>query len=270
MPPGRAARAHPRRPGRDRAARAGPRLRRAVAGGDAALVRGLPAPAARPDPRRHRDRLPDRGHRVLDRPAQQRRAVHPGAGADEGAADARGASSVRGWRATLARTADQLRADTAYLDAVADAALRGGPGRRAAAIESACPSRAGAAPRAIRSRVLRLAAVEPAPCRRAVPRACARDRPAGHATGTARSGSTSRVTSGVAREGRAVVRARARPASDPDSPQTDADIASSGPSLGSVARFARGSTTWSRSGEGGRPGGGGWSRGRGRCRPGCR
>ena len=64
--------------------------------GDAARLRGLPAPAARPDPRRHRDRLPGRGHRVLDRPAQQRRAVHPGAGADQGAADARGASSARG------------------------------------------------------------------------------------------------------------------------------------------------------------------------------
>ena len=59
-----AARPHPRRPGRDRAARAGPRL--AAAGrwpGCAARFDALPPAAARRDPRRHRDGLPGRGHR---------------------------------------------------------------------------------------------------------------------------------------------------------------------------------------------------------------
>ena len=48
---GRPARPHPRRPGRDRAARARPWLRCPVAGRDAPRLRRLPPAAARPDPR---------------------------------------------------------------------------------------------------------------------------------------------------------------------------------------------------------------------------
>ena len=96
--PGRAARAHPRRPGGDGAPRADPWIGWSRVVGDATCVRGLPAPAARRHPRRHRDRVPGRGHRVLDRPAQRRPGVHPRAGADQGAAAARGGARPRGGR----------------------------------------------------------------------------------------------------------------------------------------------------------------------------
>jgi tRNA(Ile)-lysidine synthase len=56
---------------------------------------------------------------------------------------------------TLARTADQLRADTTYLDAVADAALTDSRSGDGLSTESLA-----ALPEAIRRRVLRLAAVE--------------------------------------------------------------------------------------------------------------
>ena len=78
----------------------GPRLRRPVAGRDAARLRPLPPAAARRDPHRHRHRLPGRGDRVLERPAQHRPGVRPGPRAPQGAAGARGrARPGRGRRA---------------------------------------------------------------------------------------------------------------------------------------------------------------------------
>ena len=120
---GRAARPHPRRPGRDGAARPGPRLGRPVAGRDAPLVRRLSPAAARRRAGRHRRRLRGRGHRVLGRPAQRRPGVHPGAGADAvlPMLEEQLGPGVAG---ALARTADQLRADMELLDDLADAALR--------------------------------------------------------------------------------------------------------------------------------------------------
>ena len=70
-----------------------------VAGGDApARSTVFRSPAARPDPRRHRGGLPGRGHRVLDRPAQQRPAVHPRRGCGTRCCRCSSASSARGWR----------------------------------------------------------------------------------------------------------------------------------------------------------------------------
>ena len=74
----------------------GPRLRRPVAGrACAARFDRLPPAAARRDPHRHRDRLPGRGHRVLERPAQHRPALHPGPGPAHGAPGARGRARPR-------------------------------------------------------------------------------------------------------------------------------------------------------------------------------
>ena len=62
---------------------------RSLAGMRRAL-RPLPPAAARRHPHRHGDRLPGRGHRVLERPAQHRPGVHPGPGPAQGAPGPRG------------------------------------------------------------------------------------------------------------------------------------------------------------------------------------
>ena len=93
---GGAPRAHPRRPGRDGAARAGARIGWSLAAGDEAGLRGLPSTPARRVSGGHRDRLPRPGHRVLERPTQRRGTVQPGARTHEGAAAARAGARTRG------------------------------------------------------------------------------------------------------------------------------------------------------------------------------
>ena len=101
-----------------------------------------------------------------------------------------------GVAATLARTADLLRADTEYLDAVADSALESAlesDGEQVALSVSALEQ----LPGAIRSRVLRLAAVRGRrPRRRSCSTPMCSRSTSWSPTGTARSGSSSRATSG--------------------------------------------------------------------------
>ena len=92
-----AARAHPRRPGRDRAARAGPRLRPALAGRHARLEPAVAAAAARGAARDHPGRLRGPGPAGVGRPAQRRPAVHPGPAAPRGAAAAGAGARPAGW-----------------------------------------------------------------------------------------------------------------------------------------------------------------------------
>ena len=163
----RAARPHPRRPGRDGAARPDPRLRRPVAGRDAARASTTTAGRCSTSTRdRHRDRLPGRGDRVLGRPAQQRPRATPGSGCARKVLPMLEDELGPGVAGALARTADQLRADmdaarrarrrTAY-DEVRDRRRARGQGpRRPAAGRSA-------------RRVLRLAALDAGAHR---PRSC--------------------------------------------------------------------------------------------------
>ncbi len=149
-----AARAHPRRPGRDRAARTRPRLRRPLAGRDAPFVRPLPPAAARRLPRRHGHRLPGRGHRVLGRPPQRRPGVHPGARPRPGAAGARG-----GARARRRRDARPHRRPAPRRHRGARLAGRGGLRTRSGPTTASTLRPLYDEHRAIASRVLRLAAV---------------------------------------------------------------------------------------------------------------
>ena len=89
------ARAHPRRPGRDGAARPHPRLGRPRAGRDAPVLRPLPAAAPRRLPYRHRDGVPGRGPADLGRPPQRRPRVHPGPRTPSDPAPARGRARAR-------------------------------------------------------------------------------------------------------------------------------------------------------------------------------
>ena len=137
----RAARPHPGRPGRDRAARAGPGLGRPVAGRDARPGGPLPAPAARRAPGQLREACAAQGLEPWDDPhntdpAYARvRVRHQAMPALE---DALGP----GLAAALARSAPQLRADSDALDALAAAESwriqsadprLAGPGQRGAA-----------------------------------------------------------------------------------------------------------------------------------------
>ena len=93
-----AARAHARRPGRDRAARPRPRLRSQVDRGHAAVGSAVVSAAARraagTDPGRLRRAWPD----AVAGPAQRRPPVHPLAAAHRGAAAAGGRARRRGGR----------------------------------------------------------------------------------------------------------------------------------------------------------------------------
>ncbi len=150
----RPARAHARRPGRDRAAGPGPRQRRALARRHAARVRGLPAPAPRRDPCPDRAGVRRRGHRGVADPhnadprftrSRVRHAVLPVLEAELGP----------GVAAALARTAEQLRPDMEALDDLADLAYLG-----ARDADGVLVSALSGHPDAVRSRVLRLAALE--------------------------------------------------------------------------------------------------------------
>ena len=83
----------------------------------------LPPAAARRLPRRHRRRLPGRGHRVLGRPAQRRPGVHAAVRVRHRVLPLLEDELGPGVAEALARTADQLRADMDLLDELADDAV---------------------------------------------------------------------------------------------------------------------------------------------------
>ena len=134
------ARPHPRRPGRDRAAGSRARLRRPGDRRDAARLRALP-PAA---PRRvaHATRSPparSRGSRSgTTRTTATRRT--PGCASAAVCCPCSRTSSDPGVTESLARTADQLRADMDLLDAYAERALAAADGRRRASRSRCWPA----------------------------------------------------------------------------------------------------------------------------------
>ena len=89
------ARPHQGRSGRDRAARAGPRLGRPLAGRHGRAPGPLPAPAARDRPRPDPGRLRRPEPRGLGRPAERRPGVRPGPGPAPGAPGAGGRARAR-------------------------------------------------------------------------------------------------------------------------------------------------------------------------------
>ena len=119
-------------------------------------VRPLPPAAARRDPHRHGHRVPGRGDRVLERPAQHRPGVRAGAGAPQGAAGPRGRA-----RPGRHRRAGPHRRPAPRRHGAARPARRGRPttncGRREEGLETKALADL---PPAIRSRVLRLAALD--------------------------------------------------------------------------------------------------------------
>ena len=124
--------------------------------GHAPPLRPLPPPAARRDPHRHGDRLPGRGDRVLERPAQHRPRLRPGPGAPQGAAGARGRARPRRGRRPGPHRRPAPRRHGAARPARA--------GRRTTTLREPEPgSRSRRSPtcrRATRHRVLRLAALD--------------------------------------------------------------------------------------------------------------
>ena len=137
--------------------------------GHAPRVRRVPPAAARRQPRADRGRLPCRGHRVVDRPPQQRPGLHPRPDPDRRDADARARARPRRRRGAGPHRDLSCAADVELLDAQADGGVRRARGRRA----TLPVGRLATLPDALRLRVLRLAALR----RRRDPQ-----RP--HATGT--------------------------------------------------------------------------------------
>ena len=144
-------RPHPRRSGRDGAARARPRLGCALDRGHAAARPAVVPAAARRAPRRDPRRVRGTGADPVARPAQRRPALHPGAAAQPRCCRCWRTSSAAGWPRRWRGPPPALREDTDALDdlaadALADGALGDGrrPTRRRAARRAA---RRGAAPR---------------------------------------------------------------------------------------------------------------------------
>ena len=83
-------RSHPRRPGRDRAARAGPRLGFPLVAGHGHVGPAVAASAARAAPQGDPRRMRGAGPALLGRPAQRRPPLHPRSSSPRGVAAARG------------------------------------------------------------------------------------------------------------------------------------------------------------------------------------
>ncbi len=193
------ARPHPRRPGRDRAAPAGPRLRRPFPVGHGGPHRpvapALPRPAARDRPRRSTGGARALGPTAVDGPAQRRSRLRPGAGAraarrPDGRPRARGRARpgpVGGAAARRRRSPGRARRGRAR------ASRRRSTTRQASAAD--CEALA-AMPSAVRTRVIRLMCLQrgsPAEALGPGPRAPGR-RPR-HRTGRVRATSRCRAVS---------------------------------------------------------------------------
>ncbi len=119
--PRRAARAHARRPGRDRAARAGPRLRAAVDRRHAPGRRALAAPAARGPPGDHPGRLRRRAPARTGTTRTTPTPASPGSGCAPRCCPLLEDALHGGVAEALARTAELLRDDLDALDGLAAA-----------------------------------------------------------------------------------------------------------------------------------------------------
>ena len=169
-----------------RAARAGPRLRRPLAGRDGGAQRPLPPAAAVRQPRADQGRLRSARPAAMGRPAQQRFRLRPGQGPSPADARRWKRPSAQGSSQALARTARALRADADLLDSLAKTEAK-----RITGADAALDAGVAALPEAIRTRVLRLAAIAAGlPGRRADRPARGRARRAGDPAGTASAGRT--------------------------------------------------------------------------------